>query len=170
MLCSCQGATKPRQDGAIQHPGDRVGDAGGAGGGTNSHDGAVAWPYWPASMLVHPMTRFVENTDNENERILELRLEFRDRDGVFCRAFGSLRVDLHDRAPDGRGNGALMTWEMDLRDLDVNRDRFDEVVRMYLFRLAVPKEDMPRQPQVQVYYLSADGAMVEVTEALGTGD
>ena len=44
-----------------------------------------------------------------------------------------------------------------LRDPDINRLRYDEVTRTYLFPLDAEMEQLPAEPELRAYFLSADG-------------
>ena len=130
-------------------------------------DGTVRidWPFWPVSMRVHPLTRFVRNADGLLD--LELRLEFFDPDGDPTKAAGSLRVDLFDA--DRVGSPAISQWNIDLADLDENDLRFEDVVRTYLFKLRVEENILQRSPEVRVYFLGSDQAKMEARSAIRTG-
>lgn len=110
----------------------------------------VAWPFRPAEMRIHPLTRLA--TDDEGEAaFLEVRIEFRDADGHTTRGLGELIVDL--RAADGSTNA----WRVDLTDRSVNAERFDDVSRTYLLRLRIDRDDLSARPQLRAIYNAADG-------------
>lgn len=115
--------------------------------------GDIRWPYWPRSMRVHPLTRIV--TAEGSEPVIEARVEMRDRDGHLTKGRGRLRLDLHD-ASDETPGGTIAEWNLDLRDLDFNRERFDDVTFTYLFRLDVDPDQIPPAPVLWAYYLSDD--------------
>jgi hypothetical protein len=115
----------------------------------------VPWPYWPTGMRIHPLSRLVTNTDS-GRTVIEVRIEFVDRDGHTSRACGQLRIDLHD-ASTTFPTQPVATWEMDLRDLGINRRRYDDVTRTYLFPLDTEVDSLPEQPELRAYFLSADG-------------
>ncbi|MDY7110271.1 MAG: hypothetical protein SYC29_16705 [Planctomycetota bacterium] len=115
----------------------------------------VPWPYWPAGMRIHPLSRLVRDGES-GQTVIEARIEFVDRDGHTSRACGQLRIDLHD-ATAAFPAGPVVTWEMDLRDLATNRRRYDDVTRTYLFPLDTEVDPFPQQPELRAYFLSADG-------------
>ncbi|MEM7229826.1 MAG: hypothetical protein AAF432_13525 [Planctomycetota bacterium] len=136
---------------------------------TNDSNDAQAWPFWPRSMRIHPLTRYVREMPS-NRLLLELRVEFLDEDDHTCKAFGRVRIDLHDRQGGTAGVASLVTWEVDLTDLITNRERYDVVTRTYLFLLGISDEERPGQPEIRVYYMSEDGELLEASAVLTSGD
>ncbi len=118
-------------------------------------DDAIRWPYWPTRVRIHPLTRVVRD-EKTARKLIEARIEFFDRDGSPTRGFGELRIDLHDR-PTSSLLGAQAKWEMDLRVLEFNNERYDDVTRTYLFPLEVDPDQLLGQPVLKVYFLSAEG-------------
>lgn len=116
----------------------------------------VAWPYWPRSMRIHPLTRIVEDRDT-GRTLIEARVEMRDGDGGTSKACGLLRLDLYDASNESPA-GSRAEWNLDLRDRDFNHERFDDVTLTYLFRLEIGPEELPEHPVVWAYFLSDDGA------------
>lgn len=122
-----------------------------------------AWPFWPRRMRIHPLTRLVSD-ENLGQLVIEARIEFRDDFNNTTKGVGQLRFDLHD-VSGGRGDPPLTTWDhdhdddkpLDLGDLTLNARYFDDVTRTYLFRLGIDPADLPAQPQLRAYFVSADG-------------
>jgi hypothetical protein len=54
-----------------------------------------------------------------------------------------------------------VTWELDLEDLTINRERYDEITRTYLFPLETQQEALPDRPELRAYMLSADGRAIQ---------
>jgi len=122
---------------------------------------ATHWPFWPADVRIHPLSRVT--TDQETgDRIIEIRLEFFDPEGHTMKAVGQVRFDLH-RQGESANTAPLQTWEQrtDLRDMELNRLYFDDVTQTYLFRLPIEEAVLPARPQVRAYYLGADGATLQ---------
>jgi len=117
---------------------------------------APAWPFWPAHMRLHPLTRLAGDLAT-GEQIIECRIEFEDPDHQTCRAVGQLSLQLYPDAfvPSG-ANAALQTWNQDLRDLELNRRQYDDVTRTYLFRLQLTQPP-PAGSELRAFFLSADG-------------
>lgn len=90
------------------------------------------WPFEPTSLRIHPLTRFVANTD-AGPPTLETHLELRDQDGFDARGVGLLRLSLR---ADGRDAPPLL-WTLDLDDLAANRRHFDHVTQTYIVPLAI---------------------------------
>lgn len=117
------------------------------------------WPFWPVKMRIHPLTR-VTTDANSNQMVIETRLEFIDAEGQTTKAIGQVRFELY--ADASATGGPARAWpEQDLRDLDVNRLRYDDVTRTYLFPIDIKPEDLAGDPQLWAYFLSADGRLMK---------
>ena len=126
---------------------------------------ATRWPYWPIQMRLHPLSRLA--FEDDGRILVEARLEFFERDDNTTRAFGQVRLEVHD--VDGiRTSGGQESWNIDLRDLETNRARFDDVIRTYLFRLETDWTELPTEPVLHAYYLAANGALMEAALPLRT--
>ena len=126
-------------------------------------DASLRWPYRPADMRIHPLTRLVTDEDGRYTQI-ETRIELFDIEGHTTKGCGRLRIDLH-AVEGGIVSAALMTWNLDLRDPTFNRERYDVVTRTYLFGLEPdPGETIPDQPALKAYYLTGDGRPLPVRE------
>jgi len=122
-------------------------------GGTGA--AAAAWPFWPVSMRVHPLTRLMIDRQT-SEQIIECRLEFQDSQGQTSKASGQLTLQIYPESSTPLGGGALQTWNQDLRDLEINHQRYDDVTRTYLFRLQIT-QPLPAGAELRAFFLSADG-------------
>ena len=87
---------------------------------------ATHWAYAPASIVVHPLSRFRNPNNPEEERMIVVHVVLLDGDGFACRGVGELVVSLTN---DQHAN--LSTETVDLEDSDINRLRFDNVTRSY---------------------------------------
>ncbi len=131
------------------------------------------WPFWPRRMRIHPLTRLV-NDENLGHLVIEVRIELRDDFNHTTKGVGQVRFDLYD-ASDAGGDTPLTTWDrdtdtdklLDLRDLTLNARYYDDITRTYLFRLGVDPADLPAEPQLRAYFLSADGQTLTATYRLG---
>jgi hypothetical protein len=116
----------------------------------------VRWPYRPASMRFHPLTRSADDPARDGA-IIEARIEFSDRDGVTARGYGQLAIEFvasasrNPLAPD-------QNWDIELRDLDANATHFDEVTRTYLFKLEIEGATMPSGILTARYLGAAEGS------------
>lgn len=119
-----------------------------------------AWPYWPVSCRIHPLTRIAVDADRGG-LLVETRVEFTDRDGVTGRACGVIEVALHDGVDE-----PAQKWVVDLRPLDANATYFDPVTRTYLMRLQLDHEDPPDGDLLTVLFRGVDGAELEAQRAL----
>ena len=130
-----------------------------------THDSGTRWPFWPVQMRLHPLSRLV--VEEDGQILVEARLEFFEQDDNTTRAYGQVRLEVHDA--DGiRTSDGQESWNIDLRDLETNRARFDDVIRTYLFRLETDWERMPDEPVLYAYYMAANGALMEATLPLRT--
>jgi len=110
------------------------------------------WPFRPASMRVHPLTRLVEETDGS--LFVELRIEFSDAWGHATKAVGRLILDLYATPATGSSFEVLARWQPDLADLELNERHFDDLTTTYLFKLGVDRETL--RPPVEVVAFFTD--------------
>ena len=120
---------------------------------------AAGWPFWPTRVRVHPSTRIVKDPQTDHW-VIETRIEFADPEGATTKAVGQLTIQLWDAASANAAE-SLQNWNMDLRDLAVNRRQYDDVMRTYLFRLEIDPAKIPENPQIRIYFLAMDGQELE---------
>ncbi|MCA9290956.1 MAG: hypothetical protein KDA25_07495 [Phycisphaerales bacterium] len=118
----------------------------------------VAWPFEPAAMRLHPLTRFVR--ESSGQWVIEARVLCTDADGVTTRAIGTMTLVIY--GCDGFDENAvpLMRWDVDLGDLAVNRQRFDASLLMYLFRLGTDAEALPACVMLDAALRTPDGRVL----------
>ena len=87
---------------------------------------ASHWAYAPAKIAVHPLSRFRNPTNPEEERMIVVHVVMLDGDGFACRGVGELTVSLTN---EQHANLSIET--VDLEDSYINRLRFDDVTRSY---------------------------------------
>lgn len=94
------------------------------------------WAYSPHTVEIHPLSRFKNPLDPDEETLIMVHVELKDGDGFACRGVGPLEVSLF--AKNGR---VLATENVPLQDENVNITRFDPVTRTYQIRFNhVPPE------------------------------
>ena len=125
---------------------------------TTTTPSTVAWPFRPAAVRFHPLSRIVTGAP-EGRPVIETRLEFTDRAGDTTKAHGTLVVDLHEL--DARAESMQSSWDLDLTDLMVNERHYDVVTRTYLLRLVVDPAVMPATPELVARYTDAAGHTLE---------
>ena len=123
------------------------------------------WPFWAARMRIHPLSQFVKHRDT-GELLIEVRVEFFDPDDYTCRVVGQIGIDLVDAS--NVNAEPVSKWQDDLWDPQINRDRYDEITRTYLFRLKMDGQQVPQAAQIRVYFLSGDGKRLQDTYSLGS--
>jgi hypothetical protein len=123
-------------------------------------EGELAWPYWPVSMRIHPLTRFVQDRQT-GVHWLEARIEFRDRDQDIAKSYGTLTLTLFEVLAAGESGEVLRRWHVDLTNLDDNRAQFDVVTRTYLCRLEVAYEALPPRMELIASFASPDGQVFD---------
>jgi len=138
----------PGGGGAI---GDRPTDPGAA-------RAAAAWPFRPASMRIHPLSRIVTDASTGHRRI-EVRIEFRDAWDDPCKCLGEVQVDLHDDTTPGAA--PLLRGYRDLRDLGTNARHFEPVTRTYVLRLDAEIDFDAVDPSLRVYFLGPEGTTLQ---------
>jgi hypothetical protein len=89
---------------------------------------AEGWPFTPADIRLHPLSRLVKVADGLR---LEALVECRDRDGDPIRAVGMLWVQAATEAD-------LRAVEADLSSMDTNNAIWDDVLRVYRLRVELP--------------------------------
>ncbi|MCZ6834364.1 MAG: hypothetical protein O7G85_01185 [Planctomycetota bacterium] len=114
----------------------------------------LSWPYWPVTMRVHVLTRFVE--DAENDRYwLEARIEFRDQDDDITKCYGQINLKLFVLLPSGESSEAVGSWDVNLLDPDENRIHFDVVTSTYLFKLDVTETHLAKNMELNAVFTAA---------------
>lgn len=99
--------------------------------------GELAWPFRPAKMAFHPLSR-ADSIDADTA--LLLRIDFEDADGDPVKAIG--RLDVSIEAPTATPSSRR--WSFDLTDSDENRRLFDPVTLAYRLHLKSPWDEPPR--------------------------
>ncbi|HRP62698.1 MAG TPA: hypothetical protein PK400_05335 [Phycisphaerales bacterium] len=137
------------------------------------------WPYWPADMRFHPLTRLAtteggnatgilgeRRESHEGELVhVEARLEFFDTDRHTSRSLGQVRFELRDGA-QGQASDVIDAWNIDMRDLVVNAQLFDPITRTYLIRLELERASVPEHADLRAYFLGVDGAELRASHRL----
>jgi hypothetical protein len=103
-----------------------------SGGDMNASSAGVstnAWPFVPASIRVHPLSRIT--VDAAGRRRVELRIECRDAEGDSVRTIGLATIRL--------GDGNVAEEALDLNDMRVNQETWDRVTRTYRQTLDIPE-------------------------------
>ena len=92
-------------------------------------------PFAPVRLQVHPLTHL--DVDPDNVVRLICHVELKDRWGDTTKARGLLRIELY--RPSGDVRPDLLTqelsWQLDLRDLELNASLFDPATRSYRLQL-----------------------------------
>jgi hypothetical protein len=110
----------------------------------------ATWPYAPATMRVHPLSRIMVPARAEEATRAEVHVQCLDLEGDSTRSIGLLRVQVGDPA-------SAASVQHDLGDPAVNRADWDPVTRTYRFTLPVPEgfrcapgTTLPVQVQLQL--------------------
>jgi hypothetical protein len=129
-----------------QFSGDTVPERpnGSAGGDNGSGTGGTLWRAVPVDLRVYPSTRFIRE---ENEPILEARLELFDEMGDSVKGAGKVFLELYagDREGAREIGRRLYTWNLTLETLEDQRKYYDPITRAYLFRLKVDNLQVARR-------------------------
>lgn len=124
-----------------------------------------SWPYWPERLRVHPLTRLVTDPAT-GQRLLEARIEFFDDRGATSKASGQLTLRLFADAALPDNAEPLETWNLNLRDLAINAQQYDDVTRTYLMRLQIDPARLTAAPELRAYFVGANGALLNGTMPL----
>lgn len=105
------------------------------------------WVLTPVSMRVYPSTRFVKEN---NQALLEARVETLDEMGDSIKAVGRFRLELFDPARKREVNigQQLYSWDVPMWTLDQQRQCYDPVTRAYRFRLILDTPTPPADPLI----------------------
>jgi hypothetical protein len=116
-------------------------------------------------MRVHPLTRISRDAEGP---VIDLRLEFFDESGDTTRCSGEARIELAELPADPASTTSTisMQWDLDLRDLEINRTHFDDITRTYLIRLRPGGGDLPQRSEVRVTLNSANAAVLRASQRL----
>ncbi len=110
---------------------------------------SAQWPYAPASIRVHPISR-IKYDRATGQAIVQARIEFLDPDGFSTRGVGKLTISLTGPSDEGVMLMSKTEWECDLNDLELNRQYYDEVTRTYQVTLKLtPQIDVPFEPRLR---------------------
>jgi len=111
---------------------------------TGPHEGGgarpgVAYPFAPASMRIHPLTR-LERGDG-GRPLLVCHVEVKDAWGDTTKSIGALQVQLYrpGEGPDASLERQELRWDVDLSDLTLNARLYDPATRTY----RLPLRDLP---------------------------
>ncbi len=121
----------------------------------------ASWPFWARSMRIHPLSRMTDDPRDPSQVLVETRIEFTDAWEDPCKAVGLLTIDLLDGADPNRYILDKDRYEADLRDLDINIERWDPVTRTYVLKLEVSRLRIPVRPQLVAVFESVDGGRAE---------
>ncbi|MFK7959689.1 MAG: hypothetical protein AB8G96_04120 [Phycisphaerales bacterium] len=144
-------------------PPANFGDPSGVSGGSGSIDlpimlddgDAAAWPFWPESVRIYPLTRVVHD-ESSDRWYVEARIEFLDELGDSSKACGTLELAIFDE-PSSGGRTPIDSWTTDLRTVPLNARSYDPVTRTYLYKLDVPSDILDQDPVLYVRHDSLDG-------------
>jgi hypothetical protein len=109
------------------------------------------WPFRPASIRVHPLTRL---QTRDGKAVLETWVQLLDRDGYPVRGLGTLSISLENAGP---GYMHQYAWTVELEssaDADV---RFDPVAHGYMLLLGVDANTLPTRPRVHAMLQTPQG-------------
>jgi len=123
---------------ARAHPAMDAGGASNAGGRGQDPPRAATWPFRPTTLRLHPLSHALRRDDRVS--VIEARVEFFDRFRHTTKGLGVMHFELH--SADGAGP-RLVSWEIDVSDVDANMRHYDDVTRTYLFRLGLDGIDDP---------------------------
>ncbi len=114
-----------------------------------------AWHPRPVSLRVYPSTRIVMQDD---EPLLEARLELTDEMGDPLKAPGDFRLELY--SPDG--SRQLYTWRVQALSLQQQRAFYDPITRAYLMRLKLDADALTEgSPRLRVAFITAEGERLQ---------
>ena len=150
LLCSCLAACAPADgNGRVRLSAD-----------------AADWPYAPASIRVHPISRIKMDRES-GTAVVQARIELLDPDGFSTRGLGSLTLLLSGQSENGIMLMSQTEWKCDLNDLKTNRKYYDEVTRTYQVTLDLsPRMGVPWEPRLRAMLVTPDGRTLSDTSGI----
>ena len=121
----------------------------GCGGGVNRQVPEGVWPWAPAEVKFHQLSRFLERDGVE---ILSLRIEFRDAEGDPVKFPGTVIIEV---SPQNTLDESW-TFTFDLSDLKTNASFWDHVTSTYRIELEIDWDDPPLPNTEIMVRISAD--------------
>ncbi len=112
------------------------------------------WAYAPATINIHPLSRFDLPTSSDEEAMIVIHIELLDGDGFACRGVGSLKVSI-----DEPSKGASAMEIVPLNNPQVNRQRFDPVTRTYRIHFNNVSDTM-KNVVARASFISNDGKTI----------
>lgn len=150
-----------------QFAGDQVPQSAGSAAAGAAHNGEqVYWRAAPVAMRLYPSTRYIREEDNP---ILEARIELFDSMGDSVKGAGELHLELYtgDRDRQRDIGQRLYAWRVALKTIEDQRTYYDPVTRAYLFRLKVDNLQIAtRMTTVQATLIQPDGSRLEASMAM----
>ncbi len=110
-------------------------------------------PFAPVRLQVHPLTHL--DVDPEGVVRLICHVELKDRWGDTTKAKGLLRLELYRPVEAARPDlqSQELSWDLDLRDLELNAALFDPATRSYRLQLG----GLPGWAEAMARRLAAQG-------------
>lgn len=116
---------------------------------------ASDWAYAPASVVVHPLSRFRNSSKQDEDAMIIVHIVFLDGDGFACRGLGDLTISLTNNQ-----HATLSIETVNLEDEDNNRLRFDNVTRSYRVHFDQLPEQLDRV-WIQATLLASGGELIK---------
>lgn len=132
---------------------------------------APAWPFAPARLHIHPLTRIVPDPAGGPASI-EAHIELVDRAGDEVKGVGRLLLELYRESGPVRGVGEqaqLLRWTVDLSDPERNASAYDRVTRTYRVLLTqVPASALdPERLLLRALLITPDDRQLAAVYRLG---
>lgn len=130
----------------------------------------TVYPYTPARLNVHPLTRFISEGRDGSPRI-EAHIEMLDASGDESKGWGELLLELYRESGPVEGVGAseqIMRWTIDLSDADRNTEAYDRVTRTYRVTLrGLPATLRPSDPLIlKALLITPDGKQISASRRI----
>ena len=100
----------------------------------------------PQTIEIHPLSRFRNPIQENEETMIVVHVEFNDGDGFACRGVGELQVTLY-----GKNNQSIGSEVVLLQDTDENYKRFDPITRTYQVRFNAIPDDLEQVSAIATF-------------------
>ena len=126
----------------------------------------------PKRIRIHRFTTAGKLTKDDGAVGISVRVEATDHFGDSGKAFGQFRFELYsfrDSNADPKGN-RIRVWEVPLMDVKKNLLHWDQIARVYNFKLQCDQAIAPGQPFVLMVVFSSPFTERRIDERKFTGE
>jgi hypothetical protein len=144
-----------------------------ASGGEPASPRAASDMFAPRTVRIHPVfTKLDSWAGDERPEGIEALLELRDQFDDTCKGAGSLVFELYEfrtNQPDPRGKRLYNPWQVDIKTVEQQRERWSKTSRCYTFRLAADRISAAGRYVLTVSFMPPGGFRLMDRVVIGPG-